>query len=585
MYPTPSTEPLSHGSPQSSSAFPRDAQPSAAAPALGTATNPIIVASASGRSRWSGFFLWVVVLFAFTYIFNLFFALVHSPAGGPNDEAGSVWGRIAQSAPEPVDLESLDTTFSTICGCDEAKGELEVLVSFLKDPEKFTNLGGRLPKGVLLVGPPGCGKTLLAKAIAKEAGVNFFYAAASEFDEMFVGVGPRRIRDIFAAARRASPALIFIDEIDALATKRSTSDHGTSRMSLNQLLSEMDGFKPSSSVIVIAATNTPEVLDKAITRPGRLDTIVAVDPPDMKGRAEVLQVYLNKVKHHPSIKAMDVARGTSGFTGAELSNVVNLAAIHAATLDKDAITPEDLEYAKDRVMMGAESKKVIPAEERRITAFHEGGHALAALLLQNEGAEPIHKATIVPRGNGIMGLVQQMPKQDRYSQTKKQCLARLKVCLAGRVGEEMILGTRDVTTGASSDFQQASELARRMIKNFGFSTQLGMVYVAPTNTPDGAYISDETKRKIDEEVQKLVTDAYGEVKQLLQRNEGALNRIANELLERETLTGDEIQFVFDGKKLPVVASTVAASKPSGRVTKEATRAMSAAGDFSSAASS
>ncbi|KEG12716.1 mitochondrial ATP-dependent zinc metallopeptidase [Trypanosoma grayi] len=450
----------------------------------------------------------------------------------------------------PVDLSDIDVTFDSIRGCDEAKKELEEIVEFLKDPEKFHSLGGRLPRGALLVGPPGCGKTMLAKAIAKEAGVSFFYATGSEFDEMFVGVGSRRVRDLFGAAKAHSPALIFIDEIDALGGKRSRSDHAYSRMTLNQLLAEMDGFSSKESVIVLAATNTPDALDKALTRPGRFDTTVSVDPPDMKGRAEVLQVYLDKVKTDSSVKAQDIARGTTGFTGAELSNLVNISAIRAAILNKNAITMEDVEYARDRVMMGAESNKVVPEEERRVTAYHEGGHALAALLLESEGADPVHKATIVPRGNGIMGLVQQLPKKDKYSQSKRQCLARLKVCLAGRVGEEILLGVRDVTTGASSDFHQATQMARNMVRRFGFSDELGFVDYESLDTPEGAYMSDETKRRIEKEVSSLLQESYKEIREMLLSHRQELDSMAQHLLQHETLSGDELKKILNGEMLP-----------------------------------
>eukprot|EP00796_Vickermania_ingenoplastis_P005183 gene5184-3729_t len=546
-------------------------------PPLGSSGNPIVLAAAEPKSDsaslGSKMFFWIIIFVALSTIFSFFQAVLGALMVGPGvgmDDPNSMFGRMLQNSPQhPVNLDNLEVTFSTIRGCDEAKEELEDLVAFLKDPEKFTALGGRLPKGVLLVGPPGCGKTLLAKAIAKEAGVSFFYAAASEFDEVFVGVGPRRIREIFAAAKKAAPAVIFIDEIDALAARRTNMDQGISRMSLNQLLSEMDGFQSSTSVVVIAATNTPDVLDKAITRPGRLDTVIAVDPPDMKGRADVLQLYLDKVKVDQSVKAMTIARGTTGFTGAELSNLVNIAAIRAATLSKPSVTMDDIEYAKDRVMMGAESKKAIPEEERRITAFHEGAHALAALLLKDEGAEPIHKATIVPRGSGIMGLVQQLPETDKYSQSKRQCLARLKVCLAGRIGEEMILGQGDVTTGASSDFQQASDMARNMIRRFGFSDVLGPVFYAPMNTAEGAYISEDSKRQIDEEVHRLVSTAYRDAKKLIEQNRDKLTLIADGLLQRETLTGEEIEKVVRGEPLPPLTAKPVRKAPAR---KENTRA-------------
>ncbi|KAG5488677.1 hypothetical protein JIQ42_00291 [Leishmania sp. Namibia] len=523
---------------------------------LGTKERPIVVVSAPQKASWATRF-WMFLLFGIAL--SCFISLVEEfndrfQEGHPANKSGfarsGISGLFGSVDVKPVNLDNLEVTFDSIRGCDEAKKELEEIVEFLKDPEKFHNLGGRLPKGALLTGPPGCGKTMLAKAIAKEAGVSFFYATGSEFDEMFVGVGARRVRELFAAAKANSPALIFIDEVDALGGRRSRSDHSTSRMTLNQLLAEMDGFDSDEAVIVLAATNTPETLDKALTRPGRLDTTITVDPPDMKGRAEVVQVYLDKIKTDSTVNAMDIARGTTGFTGAELSNLVNLAAIRAAVLNKAKVTSEEIEYAKDRVMMGAESKKIVPEEERRVTAFHEGGHALSAILLRDEGADPVHKATIVPRGNGIMGLVQQQPDRDKYSQSKRQCLARLKVCVAGRVGEEILLGPDDITTGAGSDFQQATNMARHMVRQFGFSDAMGFVDYGTPDTAEGAYISDETKLKIEKEVHRLVEQAYLETKELLLSHRAELEAIANNLLKYETLSGKDLEKILKGEAIP-----------------------------------
>lgn len=541
---------------------------------LGTKDRPIVVTSAPQKASWATRF-WMLLLFGIGA--SCLLSLVDELSGrfGSDDmesfskisgsQRGGLSSMFGSSDTKAVNLDDLETTFDSIRGCDEAKKELEEIVEFLKDPEKFRELGGRLPKGALLVGPPGCGKTLLAKAIAKEAGVSFFYATGSEFDEMFVGVGSRRVRDLFAAAKANAPALIFIDEIDALGGKRSRSDHAYSRMTLNQLLAEMDGFQSNQAVIVLAATNSPETLDKALTRPGRLDTVISVDPPDMKGRAEVLQVYLDKIKADPSVNAMDIARGTTGFTGAELSNLVNMAAIRAAVLNKSAVTSEEIEYAKDRVMMGAESKKVIPEEERRVTAFHEGAHALTAILLKDQGADPVHKATIVPRGSGIMGLVQQLPERDRYSQSKRQCLARIKVCVAGRVGEEILLGPDDITTGAGSDFQQATSMARHMVRRFGFSNSVGFVDYESADSPEGAYISDELKQKIENEVNDIIKRAHTETKSMLLEHRKELEAIANALLKHETLSGSDLNLLLKGEPIPERAprlSTNRSSSPS-----------------------
>lgn len=525
-------------------------------PELGTIERPIVVASAPQKSSWTTRF-WLILIsgIGLSCALGLYDDLSsrfgeNSDAPSSNFPRSGLTGFLVSSEVKPVNLSGLDVSFDSIRGCDEAKRELEEIVEFLKDPERFHNLGGRLPKGALLAGPPGCGKTMLAKAIAKEAGVSFFYATGSEFDEMFVGVGARRVRDLFASAKAHAPSLIFIDEIDALGGRRTNTDHSTSRMTLNQLLSEMDGFSSDDSVIVLAATNTPGTLDSALTRPGRLDTTITVDPPDMKGRAEVLQIYLDKIKCGSSVNAMDIAKGTIGFTGAELSNLVNIAAIRAAVLHKDMVGIDEIDYARDRVVMGAESNKIIPEEERRVTAFHEGGHALSALLLKNDGADPVYKATIVPRGNGIMGLVQQLPEKDKYSQSKRQCLARLKVCIAGRVGEEILLGPDDITTGAGSDFQQATNMARNMVRRFGFSDALGFVDYGSAETAEGAYMSDETKQKIEQEVQRLVHQAYTETKEMLLEHRSELDAIANNLLKYETLSSDDLNQILKGEPLP-----------------------------------
>jgi len=448
-------------------------------------------------------------------------------------------------------LDSFQTRFSDVRGCDEAKEELEEIVLFLKDPQRFRRLGGKLPKGALLVGPPGCGKTMLAKAIAKEAEVSFFYVSGSEFDEMFVGVGAKRVRDLFSAAKSNGPSLIFIDEIDAIGSSRTAKDMSYSRMTLNQLLAEMDGFNSSDDVIVIAATNTPETLDKALVRPGRLDRQISVDPPDLKGREDILDLYLSKVKLRPNEDmpsfAKQVARGSIGFTGADLQNLVNLAAIRAVMLDKDYITMDEMEYARDRVMMGAENhSKRLSENEKRNTAYHEGGHALVALLLETQGADPVHKATIVPRGSGVLGLVQQLPEGDRVSQNRQQMLARMTVALAGRVAEELIFGKEKTTSGALSDFQQASKIARNMIRRFGFNDEktVGPLDYESTDTSTGAYISEKTKEAIEDQTRQIITSCYQKASELLTANRGKLDLIADALLEFETLSGDELKYII-----------------------------------------
>lgn len=531
-------------------------------PEIGTRERPLVVIPYGNKKTSFATKLWIVILLvigvsAALHVLDEYEMRVsdgskqQNPMNPTLRNGSGISSVFGNHEVKPVDLDTQQVSFSDVQGCDEAKRELEEIVAFLKNPEKFTTLGGKLPKGALLVGPPGCGKTMLAKAIAKEAGVKFFYCTGSEFDEMFVGVGSRRVRDLFAAAKANSPSLIFIDELDALGGKRSSKDHAYSRMTLNQLLAEMDGFQSSDEVIVIGATNTPDTLDKALTRPGRFDTIVSVDPPDLKGRTAILDVYLEKIKKDSSVHSVDIARGTAGFTGAELRNIVNVAAIRAAVLDKAHVSASEIEYAKDRVMMGAENRsKVIPEEERRVTAYHEGGHALVAMLLEKDGAEPVHKATIVPRGSGIMGLVQQLPKADKYSASKRQMLTRMKVALAGRIAEEMILGPNDVTTGASNDFEQATAVARQMVRRFGF-TALGAVDYASPDTNEGAFMSDVTKQRIEAEVQKLVDEAYSAAKSLLQQNRHTLDVFAKNLLLHETLSGDQLKLLHQGKSIPV----------------------------------
>ena len=438
-----------------------------------------------------------------------------------------------------------DTKFDDVKGVDEAKHELVEVVEYLKNPERFTRLGGKLPKGLLLVGPPGTGKTMLARAIAGEAGVPFFYASGSEFEEMFVGVGARRVRDLFKAAKKASPCIVFIDEIDAVGGKRSPRDNQLTKMTLNQMLIEMDGFKQNVGVIVIGATNFPQSLDKALVRPGRFDRTVVVPSPDVEGRRQILESHFKNVPKGADVDLSVIARGTPGFSGADLANLVNLAALNAAVQQCTAVSMAALEYAKDRIMMGTERKSAVISEEnRRLTAYHEGGHALVALF--TDGAHPVHKATIVPRGQSL-GMVMQLPEKDQTSISRKQLLARLDVCMGGRVAEELIFGPADVTTGASSDLQQATNLARAMVTKYGMSKRVGNLQYdleEREGAGSGLAISDETKKAIEEEVRSLVESAYGRAKALLKAHEKDLHTIAKSLLEKETLTGDQIRTMF-----------------------------------------
>jgi len=445
--------------------------------------------------------------------------------------------------------ESSDKRFSDVLGCDEAKADLQEIVMYLKDPKKFTRLGGKLPSGMLLMGPPGTGKTLLARAIAGEAGVPFFYAAGSEFEEMYVGVGARRVRDLFEAAKKRSPCIIFIDEIDAIGGSRHLKDQQAMKMTLNQLLVEMDGFEQNSGIIVIGATNFPGVLDDALTRPGRFDRHVNVPLPDIKGRQQILDLYMKKIPMAKDTNLEVLARGTPGMSGADLNNLVNQAALRASISGAKAVDHAALEYAKDKILMGAERRSaVISPETARMTAYHEGGHALVAL--KTSGADPVHKATIMPRGQAL-GMVMQLPDGDQTSLSRKQMLARMDVCMGGRVAEEIIFGEDEVTSGASSDIQQATSLARSMVTKWGMSEEVGVVYHGKDDQ------CPETRAMIDREVHKLLTASYSRAKAILEMHRKDLDTIAKGLIENETLTGSELRDLLAGKKVPEKSSIAA----------------------------
>ncbi|KFM24914.1 ATP-dependent zinc metalloprotease FTSH 11, chloroplastic/mitochondrial [Auxenochlorella protothecoides] len=425
-------------------------------------------------------------------------------------------------------------SFEDVKGCDEALTELQEIVTYLKTPEKFTRLGGKLPKGVLLTGPPGTGKTLLARAVAGEAGVPFFYKAGSEFDEMFVGVGSRRVRNLFAAAKAKSPCIVFIDEVDAVGGKRTNWEaSGGSRKTLNQLLTEMDGFEENSGVVVMAATNLPETLDPALTRPGRFDRQVAVPLPDVHGRRAILDLYFKGKPLAADVDSDSLARRTPGFSGAQLSNLVNEAALLAARTGRDCVDAGLLDEARDKILMGSPRALSQTLEARRLTAYHESGHALVALF--TPGARPIHKATIIPRGHAL-GMVSQLPDRDEYSTTKQQLLAQIDVCMGGKAAEELIFGEEFVTTGATSDLSAATRTARHMVEDCGMSARIG-----PLSLSDK--LGSETRKVADAEVSDILKASYERVRGLLTAHQAGLHALAASLLEQETLTQSQIKEV------------------------------------------
>ncbi|KAF4023158.1 hypothetical protein G4228_015418 [Cervus hanglu yarkandensis] len=447
------------------------------------------------------------------------------------------------SAVDPVQMKNV--TFEHVKGVEEAKQELQEVVEFLKNPQKFTVLGGKLPKGILLVGPPGTGKTLLARAVAGEADVPFYYASGSEFDEMFVGVGASRIRNLFREAKANAPCVIFIDELDSVGGKRIESPmHPYSRQTINQLLAEMDGFKPNEGVIIIGATNFPEALDNALIRPGRFDMQVTVPRPDVKGRTEILKWYLNKIKFDQSVDPEIIARGTVGFSGAELENLVNQAALKAAVDGKEMVTMKELEFSKDKILMGPERRSVeIDNKNKTITAYHESGHAIIAYYTKD--AMPINKATIMPRGP-TLGHVSLLPENDRWNETRAQLLAQMDVSMGGRVAEELIFGSDHITTGASSDFDNATKIAKRMVTKFGMSEKLGVMTYSDTGK-----LSPETQSAIEQEIRILLRDSYERAKHILKTHAKEHKNLAEALLTYETLDAKEIQIVLEGKKLEV----------------------------------
>ncbi|MFH0958552.1 MAG: ATP-dependent zinc metalloprotease FtsH [Pseudomonadota bacterium] len=458
-------------------------------------------------------------------------------------------------------------TFSDVAGVEEAKEELAEIIEFLKDPKKFTRLGGKIPKGVLLMGGPGTGKTLLAKAVAGEAGVPFFSISGSDFVEMFVGVGASRVRDLFIQGKKNAPCIIFIDEIDAVGRHRGAGlggGHDEREQTLNQLLVEMDGFETNDGVILISATNRPDVLDPALLRPGRFDRQVVVPPPDLRGREAILKVHTRKTPLDDHVDLHSISRGTPGFSGADLANLVNEAALNAARHNQNVIVMSDFEFAKDKVLMGAERRSmVISLEERRNTAFHEAGHTFVARMIP--GTDPIHKVTIIPRGRAL-GVTQQLPLDDRHTYEKAFLLAQISVLMGGRAAEEIFL--KHMTTGAGNDIERATELARKMVCEWGMSDSIGplslgqkeeQIFLGKELTRHRDY-SERTAIQIDDEISKIVTENYERAHTIILENQDTVKRIADALLERESLDAAQIEAIIEGKELPKLESE--SGKPS-----------------------
>lgn len=485
-------------------------------------------------------------------IVGIWFMLMQQSQGG----GGRVMN-FGKSRARRYDEDNIKITFKDVAGADEAKQELEEVVEFLKHPKKYNDLGAKIPKGVLLYGPPGTGKTLLAKAVAGEAGVLFFSISGSDFVEMFVGVGASRVRDLFEQAKKSAPCIVFIDEIDAVGRQRGAGlggGHDEREQTLNQLLVEMDGFGANEGIIMIAATNRPDILDPALLRPGRFDRQIVVDRPDIKGRQEILKVHVKGKPISPEVELGVIARRTPGFTGADLSNLVNEAALMAARKNKNKIDMPEMEEAAERVIMGPERRsRVISDKEKRLTAYHEGGHTLVGMLLDN--TDPVHKVTIIPRGRAG-GYTLSLPKEDRYYATRSEMLDELKVLLGGRVAEALVL--KEISSGASNDLQRATSLARQMICEYGMSPELGpmtfghrqdQVFLGRDIGRDKDY-SEEVAAKIDKEIRKFIDEAYQKTESLLNENMDKLHLIADALIERETLEGEEIdQLMKYGKIL------------------------------------
>ena len=496
----------------------------------------------------------LVASFPILVIIAVFMFFMRQMQGGSGGRGGPM--SFGKSKARLLSEDQIKTTFADVAGVDEAKDDVQELVEFLRDPGKFQRLGGHIPRGVLMAGSPGTGKTLLAKAIAGEAKVPFFSISGSDFVEMFVGVGASRVRDMFEQAKKQAPCIIFIDEIDAVGRHRGAGlggGHDEREQTLNQLLVEMDGFEANDGIIVIAATNRPDVLDPALLRPGRFDRQVVVPLPDIRGREQILKVHCRKVPIADDVDPSALARGTPGFSGADLANLVNEAALFAARASRRLVGMEEFERAKDKIMMGAERKSMVMSEkEKRTTAFHEAGHAIVGRLVPDH--DPVYKVTIIPRGRAL-GVTQFLPEQDRYSHSRQYILSSICSLFGGRIAEEMVLGADGITTGASNDIERATSLARNMVTKWGLSEKLGPLkydedddqpFLGRSASSRSLAVSEETARKIDEEVRVIIDDCYGRAKTILETHSDKLHAMADALMEYETLNSDQINDIMEG---------------------------------------
>ncbi|MFZ8889004.1 MAG: ATP-dependent zinc metalloprotease FtsH [Pseudomonadales bacterium] len=496
----------------------------------------------------------LVASFPILVIIAVFMFFMRQMQGGSGGRGGPM--SFGKSKARLLSEDQIKTTFADVAGVDEAKDDVQELVEFLRDPGKFQRLGGNIPRGVLMAGSPGTGKTLLAKAIAGEAKVPFFSISGSDFVEMFVGVGASRVRDMFEQAKKQAPCIIFIDEIDAVGRHRGAGlggGHDEREQTLNQLLVEMDGFEANDGIIVIAATNRPDVLDPALLRPGRFDRQVVVPLPDIRGREQILKVHCRKVPIADDVDPSALARGTPGFSGADLANLVNEAALFAARASRRLVGMEEFERAKDKIMMGAERKSMVMSEkEKRTTAFHEAGHAIVGRLVPDH--DPVYKVTIIPRGRAL-GVTQFLPEQDRYSHSRQYILSSICSLFGGRIAEEMVLGADGITTGASNDIERATSLARNMVTKWGLSEKLGPLkydedddqpFLGRSASSRSLAVSEETARKIDEEVRVIIDDCYGRAKTILETHSDKLHAMADALMEYETLNSDQINDIMEG---------------------------------------